>query len=65
MTFARDELGREVVIKIASNNGQELLIYQLLMTFPELYNPEAFPNILPPLRILPSPHDFSFIITLR
>ena len=65
LNFARDEFGREVVIKAASNKGQEVIINRLLMGFPKMYNLESFPHILPPLRILPSPHDFSFLITPR
>ena len=63
--FAQDRLGRDVVIKVVTNSGQEHQVYKRLTGRGELFDVETFPSVMPPLDIIPTPYDFSFVVMPR
>lgn len=65
IAYAQDSLHREVVIKVAPSNSEELKIYKALLNCKELYDPKLFPSVLPPLDVLSMDHDVHFIILPR
>jgi hypothetical protein len=63
--YAQDERKRDVVIKLVETDSVEHRIHQRLMSYTEFNHPESFPFIIPTLEILPSPHNFLFVIMPR
>ncbi|KAF8589797.1 hypothetical protein K439DRAFT_1628319 [Ramaria rubella] len=65
IAYAQDRLKRDVVIKLVQNNTEEYKIHRTLLRCKELCDADSFPSVIPTLDILPSPHDFSFVVTPR
>ena len=63
--YAQDERKRDVVIKLVQTDSVEHRIHQHLMSSTEFNHSESFPFIIPTLEILPSPHNFLFVIMPR
>jgi hypothetical protein len=63
--YAQDRECRDVVIKLVETDSAEHRIHARLMSCAEFNEPESFPFIIPTLDILPSPHNFSFVVTPR
>ncbi|KAF8890482.1 kinase-like domain-containing protein [Infundibulicybe gibba] len=62
---AQDSSHRDVVIRLVGNDTEEYRIHTLLSTCQEIYTMESFPSIIPTIEIIPSPYNFSFIVTPR
>ena len=54
---------RDVVIKPVANDSRELKVYERLAGHKEDFYSSPFPCALPPVDIIQSPHDFSFVVT--
>jgi hypothetical protein len=65
LLYAQDKDNRDVVMSIVKNGSDEHKIYQLLLGCPALHQPDHFPSVIPVLQIIPSPHDFSFVVLPR
>jgi hypothetical protein len=65
LLYAQDKDNRDVVINIVKNGSDEHQIYQLLLGSLALHQPVHFPSVIPVLQIIPSPHDFSFVVLPR
>ncbi|KAF8890496.1 kinase-like domain-containing protein [Infundibulicybe gibba] len=63
--YAQDSLHRDVVIRLIGNDTEEYRIHTLLSACREIYTAESFPSIIPTIEIIPSPYNFSFIVTPR
>ncbi|KIM76183.1 hypothetical protein PILCRDRAFT_91706 [Piloderma croceum F 1598] len=63
--YAQDERKRDIVIKLVQTDSVEHRIHQCLMSYTEFNHSESFPFITPTLEILPSPHNFLFVIMQR
>ena len=63
--YAQDRECRDVVIKLVETDSAEHRIHVRLMSCAEFNKPESFPFIITTLDILPSPHNFSFVIMPR
>ncbi|KAF8890484.1 hypothetical protein BD779DRAFT_274719 [Infundibulicybe gibba] len=63
--YAQDSSHRDVVIRLVGNDTEEYRIHTLLSGCPEMYTAESFPSIIPTIEIIPSPYNFSFIVTPR
>ncbi|RPD68639.1 hypothetical protein L226DRAFT_548493 [Lentinus tigrinus ALCF2SS1-7] len=61
---AQDAVGRDVMLKIISKDSVEHRICQDLLRC-DITSPGNFQGVLPPLAILDTPHQFSFIVTPR
>nr|VWO98242.1 N/A [Ganoderma boninense] len=61
---ARDSCMRDVMIKLVKKGSEEHRIYEDLLLCSELSGPD-FQGILPPVAILGSEHDFSFVVMPR
>ncbi|RPD59803.1 acid protease [Lentinus tigrinus ALCF2SS1-6] len=61
---AQDAVGRDVMLKIISKDSVEYRICQDLLRC-DITSPGNFQGVLPPLAILDTPHQFSFIVTPR
>ena len=48
-----------------NNDSEEYRIHCLLLTCTELCQAESFLSMIPTLRIVPSPHNFSFVVMPR
>ncbi|KAI0079122.1 hypothetical protein K474DRAFT_1683352 [Panus rudis PR-1116 ss-1] len=59
----RDSQNRDVVIKVIERNSMEYQIYQYLYQHKDVFRPETFPCVLPPVAIMDSPYNFSFVAT--
>jgi hypothetical protein len=57
ITYAQDELKRDVVIKIINANSHEEHIYDLILCQLQL-----FKGVLPTIEIIQSPHTFTFVV---
>jgi hypothetical protein len=63
--YAQDRESRDVVIKLVETGSVEHRIHTRLISCEEFNSLESFPFVIPTLDILPSPHNFSFIIMPR
>ena len=61
---AQDALGRDVMIKLTRRDSLEHRIYKDLLHCSGLSG-EDFSCVLPPVAILDTPHDFSFVVMPR
>ncbi|CDO75412.1 hypothetical protein BN946_scf184855.g15 [Trametes cinnabarina] len=61
LTCGRDAQQQDVVLKLIDKGTMEDQIYRTLSGFVELYDTHAFPCILPPIAIIESPYEFSFV----
>ncbi|KAI0368359.1 hypothetical protein BV20DRAFT_969419 [Pilatotrama ljubarskyi] len=59
--FGRDARGRHIVLKVVIQGSPEYRIFERLLHCPELYRPESFPCVIPPLGMMNSPHKFTFV----
>ncbi|KAI0780199.1 hypothetical protein C8Q74DRAFT_1263737 [Fomes fomentarius] len=62
IVFAQDNLGRDVVLKVAKKESNEYRIYQKLLGADELFQDGDFRGVLPPVAILDTAHGFSVIV---
>lgn len=61
IAFAQDVEHRDLVIKLVQNGSDHHRIFQRLFRDETLANPETFPCVLPPVAILDTPHNYSFV----
>ncbi|KAI8972191.1 hypothetical protein BD414DRAFT_525342 [Trametes punicea] len=63
LACARDAIGRDLMLKLVDKGSPEHRIYQTISRQPISFTEEeAFPCILPPIAILDTPRDYSFIV---
>ncbi|OBZ78928.1 hypothetical protein A0H81_01338 [Grifola frondosa] len=60
--FAQDAQGRNIAIKVIESDSEEEKIYQHLLHCSELFDPDTFASVLPPICILRSTYRFSFVL---
>ncbi|OBZ77033.1 Cell division protein kinase 2 CRK1 [Grifola frondosa] len=60
--FAQDSQGRNIAIKVIESDSEEEKIYEHLLHCMELFDPETFANVLPPVCILRSSYKLSFVL---
>ena len=63
--YAQNKNKHDVVIKLVEMDSVEHQIHVHLLDCPEFDRPESFPFIIPTIEILPSPHNFCFVIMPR
>ncbi|KAI0355650.1 hypothetical protein OH77DRAFT_1424591 [Trametes cingulata] len=63
--YAQDGSGRDLVIKIIKKGSTEDSINRCLLESVDSSNPDKFPFVLPPVAVLDSPYEFSFLVMPR
>ncbi|KAI0359430.1 hypothetical protein OH77DRAFT_1395217, partial [Trametes cingulata] len=63
--YAQDDARRDLVIKIMKKGSTEESVNRYLLVNAHSFSAEKFPCVLPPVAVLHSPHDFSFLVMPR
>ena len=58
---ARDEHGQDLMLKLVDKGSYEYHIFEKLLACPVYLDNSAFPCVLPPTRILQTPHCYVIV----
>ncbi|OBZ74118.1 hypothetical protein A0H81_06460 [Grifola frondosa] len=60
--FGQDTEGRNIAIKVIKSDSDEEKICNHLLQCSDLFHPDTFANVLPPVSIFKLPHQLSFVV---
>ncbi|KAI0769790.1 kinase-like domain-containing protein [Trametes elegans] len=59
--YAQDTHGRDLFLKLIGKDSVECDTNKYLLDLDELHGADTFPCVMPPVAVLDTPHDFSFL----